>query len=60
MVPAQNEVYKKLKTIQRLVTDLVPELQDLSYKRRLQELQLITLEDSRGRGDLITKYKLIN
>ena len=38
----------------------MPELEDLTYKERLKEMHLITLEKRRERGDLITIYKLMN
>ncbi len=50
----------KLERIQRIATKMVPELKYLSYKDRLKEMQLTTLQERRERGDLITVYKLIN
>ena len=48
---------RKLERIQRVVTKRVPELKDLSYEERLEEIGLPTLQERRGRGDLITMYK---
>ena len=44
----------KLDRIQRIATKMVPELKDVTYRQRLKEMQLTTLEE---RGDLITIYK---
>ena len=35
-------------------------LKDLTYEKRLKEMQLTTLKERRKRGDLITIYKLMN
>ncbi|KAF2359885.1 hypothetical protein FHG87_009357 [Trinorchestia longiramus] len=39
---------------------MIPELHNLSYKRRLQRLELISLEQRRLRGQLIETYKHLN
>ena len=39
---------------------LVPEIKNLSYERRLQELNLPTLEYRRQRGDLIIVFKIMH
>ncbi len=58
--PCKKKHINKLERIQRIATKMVPELRDLSYKDRLKEMQLTTLQERRERGDLITVYKLIN
>ncbi|KAF2352721.1 hypothetical protein FHG87_016523 [Trinorchestia longiramus] len=49
-----------MKTIQCKVTKMIPELRNLSYERRLQQLELIPLEQRRLRGQLIEIYKSNN
>ena len=39
---------------------MVPEIRDLTYEDRLQEMGLPNQQDRRERGDLITLYKIIN
>ncbi len=39
---------------------MVPELKGLSYKNRLKEMQLTTLQERKERRDLVTIYKLMN
>ena len=39
---------------------MVPELKDLNYEERLEEIGLPTLQERRVRGDLITLFKLVN
>ena len=50
----------KLERIQRIVIKMVPDLEDLTYEKRLKEMHLTTLKERKGRGDLITIYKLMN
>ena len=57
--PHKKKDIHKIERIQRAATKLVPGLRDLSYKERLQRLNLPTLEDRRERGDLITVYKVM-
>ncbi|KAF2344284.1 hypothetical protein FHG87_024960 [Trinorchestia longiramus] len=49
-----------MEKIQRKATKMIPELRNLSYKRRLQQLELISLEQRRLRGQLIDTYKYLN
>jgi len=49
-----------LEKMQRCATRLVPELANLPYELRLQQLGLHSLICRRLRGDLIVTYKLIN
>ncbi|KAF2358872.1 hypothetical protein FHG87_010375 [Trinorchestia longiramus] len=46
--------------IERKVTKVIPAFHNLSYERRLQQLELITLEQRRLRGQLIATYKYLN
>ena len=58
--PHMKKDVKKLEKIQRTATRMVPELKDLEYEDRLKERRLLTLQDRRERGDLITMYKIIS
>ncbi|KAF2346532.1 hypothetical protein FHG87_022711 [Trinorchestia longiramus] len=49
-----------MEKIQRKATEMIPELCNLSYKRRLQRLELIPLEQRRLRGQLIETFKYLN
>ncbi len=49
----KKENVNKLERIQRMATNLVPELEGLRYEERLREINLSTLEQRRERGDLI-------
>ena len=60
MVPAQEKHVLKLERIQRIVTKIVPDLEDLTYEERLKELHLKTLKERREKGDLIAMYDLMN
>ncbi|KAF2356988.1 hypothetical protein FHG87_012260 [Trinorchestia longiramus] len=48
-----------MEKIQRKATK-IPELRNLSYERRLQRLELISLEQRRLRGQLIETFKYLN
>ena len=50
----------KLERIQRIATKMAPELEDLTYEKRLKEMHLTTLKERRVREDLIAIYKLMN
>ena len=58
--PHKKKDIRKLERIQRTATKMIPELQDLSYEERLEEIGLPTLQERRERGDLITMFKLVN
>ena len=49
----------KIEKLQRRVSKLVPELRQLPYPERLNQLKLPTLAYRRTRGDLIMIYKLL-
>jgi len=46
-----------LESVQRRATKLVKQFKGLDYNTRLENLNLIALEDRRPRGDLIQYYK---
>ncbi|KAF2356877.1 Reverse transcriptase domain [Trinorchestia longiramus] len=46
--------------LQRKATKMIKELRNLSYERRLQRLELISLEQRRLRGQLIETFKYLN
>ena len=48
-----------IERIQRRATKLVPELRDLPYNMRLQQLNLPTLKYRRRRADLIETYRIM-
>ena len=48
-----------LERIQHRFTRMIPELRNLPYLQRLEELKLWTLEERRTRADLIEVYKII-
>ena len=50
----------ELEKVQRRATKLVPDLHNLNYSARLNELGLTDLKTRRIRGDLIQMYKIIN
>ena len=60
MFPYKKKHIRNLESIQRIATNMVPELRELTYEERLKEMKLPTLEERRERGDLITIYKLMN
>ena len=50
----------KLERIQRRATKMIPELREISYKSRLLQWGLTTLETKRLRGDQIEVFKIVN
>ncbi len=56
--PHKKKHTKKLERIERISTKLVSDFKKLTYEERWKEMQLITLEEKRGREDLIIIYKL--
>merc|ERR1712240_913158 len=57
--PHLNKYIKLIEGVQRRATRLVPELKELPYEERLNQLKLTTLEERRVRGDMIETYKII-
>ena len=57
--PTTKEDIKRIESIQRRATKLVPNLSQLSYTDRLRALKLPTLEYRRTRQDLILLYNYI-
>lgn len=57
--PHQQGDIDKLERIQRRATKLIPELRQMPYDRRLEELGLTTLEQRRLRSRLIETYKYL-
>ncbi|KAF2344307.1 hypothetical protein FHG87_024937 [Trinorchestia longiramus] len=49
-----------MEKIQQKATKMISELRNLSYERRLQHLELISLEQRRLRGQLIETFKYLN
>ena len=58
--PYRKKDMDKLERIQRRATKMIPELRDLSYKSRLLQCGLTTLETRRLRGDQIEVFKIVN
>ena len=58
--PNMKKDIRKIERIQRIATKMVPELKDLTYEERLTDMGLLTLQDRRERGDLITLYKILS
>ncbi|KAF2346802.1 Reverse transcriptase domain [Trinorchestia longiramus] len=58
--PTLRRDFHKIEKTQRKVTKRIPELRNLSYERRLQHLDLISIEQRRLRGQLIETYKYLN
>ena len=42
-----------------MATKMVPEMVEMTYEERLREMDLLTLEQRRERGDLIQVFKLL-
>ena len=51
---------KKIESVQRRATKLIPEFKDKTYEQRLKELRLFSMEYRRLRGDMIQVYKILN
>lgn len=50
----RKENVKKFERVGRIATKLVPELSNMAYEDKLKKIKLLTLEQKRVRGDLIT------
>ena len=58
--PVKKKNMQAIENVQRRATRIVPELMNLSYEERLQELNLPTLQYRRRRRDLIQMFKIIH
>ena len=58
--PVTKKNMQAIENVQRRATRIVPELKNLSYEERLQELNLPTLQYRRRRGDVIQMFKIIH
>ncbi|KAF2361543.1 Protein of unknown function DUF4817 [Trinorchestia longiramus] len=58
--PTLRKDINKMEKIRRKATKMIPELCNLSYERRLQRLELISLEQRKLRGQLIETFKYLN
>ena len=58
--PFNRTDQKRIERVQRRATKLVPELRNLPYQRRLQELHLPSLYYRRRRGDMIAVYQVLH
>ena len=58
--PQTKKNINLLESVQRRATKLIPEVAHLSYKERLQKLQLLTLVYRRHRRDMIQVFKYLN
>ncbi|KAF2344075.1 hypothetical protein FHG87_025169 [Trinorchestia longiramus] len=59
VLPYEN-ILIKWKKIQQKATKMTPELRNLSYERRHQRLELVSLEQRRLQGQLIETFKYLN
>ena len=50
---------KAVENVPRIATKIIPNIKDLSYKERLRQLNLPSLQHRRKRGDMIQTYKVI-
>ena len=58
--PSTVKDKRKLERVQRAATKLPSTLANMAYEDRLRELELLTLEDRRERGDLIAMYRIVS
>ena len=57
--PYQQEQKNILEKVQRRATKMISNWKNLSYEERLSKLDLMTTEERRRRGDMITTYKIL-
>ena len=57
--PTYRRDVERLERVQARATKLIPEIRNKGYERRLQALDLLTLEQRRLRGQLIETFKII-
>lgn len=58
--PYKLENIRKIESVQRRATKLIPGFKDMEYEDRLRKLDLPTLYYRRKRGDMIETYKIMN
>ena len=58
--PSQRKDIEKLEAVQARATKLIPSIGHLGYQRRLERLNLYSLEKRRLRGQLIETYKILS
>ena len=57
--PCYQKDEKKLESVQRRATKLIPGFRSLPYEERLKRLDMFSLKDRRIRGDLIETFKIL-
>ena len=58
--PSLRKDIERLEAVQARATKLIPSIRHLSYRRRLNRLDLFSLEKRRLRGQLIETFKILN
>ncbi len=58
--PKLKRVIKSLEAVQRRATRMIPEIAQLTYPERLQQLKLPSLVYRRNRGDMLQVYKILH
>ena len=58
--PSLRKDIERLEAVQARATKLIPSIRHLSYHRRLNRLDLFSLEKRRLRGQLIETFKILN
>ena len=57
--PYLRKDIERLKAVQKRATKLIPSIRNFGYERRLQKLELFSLETRRLRGQLIETFKIL-
>ena len=57
--PYLRKDIERLEKVQAIATKMIPGLRNISYKRRLGQLNMFSLETRRLRGELIQAFKII-
>ena len=57
--PSQRKDIDRLEKVQARITKLIPAIRHMGYNRRLEKLNLYTLETRRLRGQLIETFKIL-
>ena len=57
--PSQRKDIEKLEAVQARATKLIPSIKHIGYQRRLERLNLYSLEKRRLRGQLIETFKIL-